>query len=139
MRKGVTLAELAVVLTMIGVMAGFAVPRFGAFRDAVSARAAATSTVALLAVARHAAIRRAITTAISFDTVAAVVTIFSGTDTVERRPLGSVHGVRMTVTRDSIAYAANGIGYGAANTRVILSRGAAAETVTVSRLGRVRR
>jgi Tfp pilus assembly protein FimT len=127
------------VLTIIGLVAGFAVPHFGAFRDAVSARAAATSTVALLSVARHAAIRRAATTAISFDTVTASVTVFAGPDTIERRPLGAVHGVRLAVTRDSIAYAANGMGYGAANTRVILSRGAAAETVTVSRLGRVRR
>ena len=71
--------------------------------------------------------------------VTAAVTVFAGPDTIERRPLGTVHGVRLTVTRDSIAYAANGMGYGAANTRVILSRGAAAETVTVSRLGRVRR
>ena len=139
MRKGVTLAELTVVLTLVGLVAGMAVPRFGAFRDAVSARAAATSTVALLSVARHAAIRRAMTTAISFDTVAASVTVFSGPDTIEHRPLGAIHGIRLRVTRDSIAYAANGMGYGAANTRVVLTRGAAAETVTVSRLGRVRR
>jgi hypothetical protein len=33
----------------------------------------------------------------------------------------------------------NGMGYGAANTRAIVTRGIAAETVTVSRLGRVRR
>jgi hypothetical protein len=43
------------------------------------------------------------------------------------------------VTRDSIAFYPSGLGYGAANTRLIVSRGAAAETVTVSRAGRVRR
>jgi prepilin-type N-terminal cleavage/methylation domain-containing protein len=139
MRRGVTLIELTVVLAMTGLMAGFAVPRFMAFRDATAVRAAATSTVALLSLARHAAIRRSAVTAITFDTSSALITVFSGPDTVERRLLGAIHGIRLAVTRDSIAYSASGMGYGAANTRAILSRGAAAETVTVSRLGRVRR
>ena len=139
MRRGFTLAELVAVLAVIGLMTGMAIPRFVSLRDGIAARAAATSTVALLATARHAAIRRAVVTAVSFDTVNASITVFAGPDTLERRPLGAVHGVRLTVTRDSIAYAANGMGYGAANTRAIIRRGAAAETVTVSRLGRVRR
>jgi prepilin-type N-terminal cleavage/methylation domain-containing protein len=139
MRRGVTLAELTVVLSIMGLMAGFAIPRFLAFRDAAAVDAAATSAVALLSVARHAAIRRSAITAISFDTSSATITVFAGPDTIERRPLGAIHGVRMAVTRDSIAYTPGGKGYGAANTRAILSRGAAADTVTVSRLGRVRR
>jgi hypothetical protein len=38
-----------------------------------------------------------------------------------------------------MAYSASGLGFGAANMRVIVSRGASADTITVSRLGRVRR
>jgi len=139
MRTGVTLIELAFVIALIGILAVMAIPRFAAFRDHAAADAAATSTVALLSTARHAAIRRAVVTAVAFDTAATSVTVFAGPDTIERRPLGVVHGVRMAVTRDSIAYAPNGMGYGAANTRVIVTRGASAETLTVSRLGRVRR
>jgi hypothetical protein len=38
-----------------------------------------------------------------------------------------------------MSYTALGIGFGAANLRVIVSRGASADTITVSRLGRVKR
>ena len=137
--RGATLVELAIVLAFLGVVTGIAVPRFLEVRDRVAADAAATSAVALLSTARHAAIRHARVTAVRFDSTTATITVFSTTDTLERRSLAAVHGVIMSVTRDSIAYSPNGMGYGAANTRVILTRGAAAETLTVSRLGRVRR
>ena len=53
--------------------------------------------------------------------------------------LGSSHGVMLSASRDSMAYAPNGLGYGAANLTIILRRGESAETIFVSRLGRVRR
>jgi hypothetical protein len=46
-------------------------------------------------------------------------------------------GVRLESTRDSMAYGASGLGVGAANLRIILSRGSRADTLTVSRLGRL--
>jgi len=138
-RRGTTLIELSVVLALFGIVAGIAVPRFADYRDQIEVDAATNATVSLLSTARHAAVRRNAITAVSFDSMSAVITVFAGRDTLERRPLFALHGVRLGVTRDSIAYAANGMGYGAANTRVILSRGVHADTVTVSRLGRVRR
>jgi Tfp pilus assembly protein FimT len=130
---------LTVVLAMLGLVAGIALPRFADYRDQIEVEAATNATVALLSTARHAAVRRSTVTAIAFDSTSAVITVFAVRDTIECRPLFAVHGVRLAVTRDSIAYAANGMGYGAANTRVILSRGRHADTITVSRLGRVRR
>ena len=49
------------------------------------------------------------------------------------------HGVTLSATRDSMAYAPNGLGYGASNLSIIVRRGAVTDTVVVSRLGRVRR
>jgi Tfp pilus assembly protein FimT len=128
-----------VLLTMLGLVAGIALPRFTRYRDWIASEAAATTTLAVLSTARHAAIRRATITAVTFDSSSALVTVFTGSDTLLRRPLGAIHGVRLRASRDSIAYAPNGMGFGAANTQVILTRGAAADTVTVSRLGRARR
>ncbi len=139
MRRGTTLIELGVALSVIGLMTLIAVPRFTAMRDRVAADAAAASVVALLATARHAAIRRGVTTAVTADSATATMTVFAGPDTILRRALGAAHGVRLVATRDSIAYAPNGMGFGAANTRLIVAKGGAADTITVSRLGRVRR
>lgn len=136
---GTTLAEIGVVLAIIGIATGIALPRFTGYRDWIATESAAASTMSALSVARHAAIRRAAVTAVRFDTAGAHITIFSGPDTILQRALGVVHGVRLQASRDSIAYAPNGMGFGAANTRLILSRGAAAETLAVSRLGRARR
>lgn len=138
-RRGTTLAEIGIVLTLIGLAAGITLPRFSSYRDWIATESATASTMAALSVARHAAIRQATVTAVRFDTASARVFVFTGPDTILQRDLGAVHRVRLRASRDSIAYAPNGMGFGAANTRLILSRGAAAETLAVSRLGRARR
>jgi prepilin-type N-terminal cleavage/methylation domain-containing protein len=139
MRKGTTLIEVGVAVVILGIMASFTFPRFGSYRDRIAVDAAAVSTLSLLATARHAALRRATNTAVHLDTAGAIVSVVAGVDTLETRSLREVHGVSMTTSRDSIAFASSGLGYGAANTQIILRRGVAAETVSVSRLGRARR
>ena len=139
MRAGTTLFEVSITIGILGIMVGMTFPRFGSYRDRVAVEAATTSTLSLLASARHAALRRAVTTAVHLDTAGAVILVVAGKDTIERRPLQQVHGVTLSTTRDSIAYSASGLGYGAANTQIVLRRGAAADTISVSRLGRARR
>jgi prepilin-type N-terminal cleavage/methylation domain-containing protein len=138
MRAGTTLVEISIVVAILGIAATVTVPRFTSYRDRIAVRAGAASVAGLFAVARHAAIRRATVTAIRIDTTRGILVLFAGPDTLEQRPLGVVHGVGLQTSRDSVAYAPNGMGYGAANTQIIVRRNAAAETVTVSRLGRVR-
>jgi hypothetical protein len=105
----------------------------------MSVRAAATETVATFALARRWAVSRATRTAITLDSGSTSLIVRAYTDTISHRRLGSSHGVTFTTTRDSMAYAPNGLGYGASNLTVVLRRGSAAETLFVSRLGRVRR
>lgn len=138
-RPGTTLLELTVVLAILGLCAAIVLPRLGAQRDRVAVEAAAASVTGALTTARAAALRAARVTAMRFDTGNATIVVQADRDTLVHRQLGTVHGVRLVVSRDSIAFAPNGLGYGAANTQVIVVRGAAAETVTVSRLGRWRR
>ena len=49
------------------------------------------------------------------------------------------YGVRLSATRDSIAFGPHGLGWGAATTTITLERGTARTALAVSRLGRVRR
>lgn len=139
MRSGMTLIEVGVTVGILGVVAGLTFPRFGSYRDRVAVDAATSSTLSLIATARHAALRRAMRTAIHLDSATATVIVVSGADTIQRRPLREVHGVLFSTTRDSIAFAPSGLGYGAANTQIVLRRGNAADTIAVSRLGRARR
>jgi prepilin-type N-terminal cleavage/methylation domain-containing protein len=139
MRRGTTLPELMVVLTVVGVLATIGVIRVAALRDRVSVRAAVTEAVATFAQARRWSVSRASRTAVTIDTAAAALVVRSYGDTVAYRDLGASHGVTMSATRDSMAYAPNGLGYGASNLTIVLRRGAAADTIIVSRLGRVRR
>jgi Tfp pilus assembly protein FimT len=139
MRRGATLPELLIVLATIALLIGIGTVRLGALRDRMSVRAAADETFAAFALARRWSLSRATRTAIAVDTAAASLIVRSYADTISRRQLRSSHGVSISATRDSMAYAPNGLGYGASNLSLVLRRGAAAETVFVSRLGRVRR
>jgi Tfp pilus assembly protein FimT len=139
MRTGTTLVEIGVTISILGLMASLTFPRFAAYRDRIAVDAATSSALSLLATARHAALRRAALTAVHLDSTNAIISVVSGIDTIEKRPLLEVHGVNFSTTRDSIAFAPSGLGYGAANTQIILRRGMAADTIAVSRLGRARR
>lgn len=139
MRHGTTLPELIIVLVVVGILGSIAVVRASALRDRMSVRAAVAETVSTFALARRWSVTRASRTAVSIDTSDASVTVRSYGDTVTRRALGSAHGVTLTATRDSMAYAPNGLGYGASNLTIVVRRGSIVDTIVVSRLGRVRR
>ncbi len=71
MRRGTTVPELVVVLTVVGVLVTIALTRARGVRDRVSVRAAASETVATFALARRWSLSRASRTAITFDTMSA--------------------------------------------------------------------
>jgi len=139
MQNGTTLPEVIVVMTIAGILGSIAVARTTVLRDRISVRSAAAETVSTFSLARRWALSRASRTAITIDTTAASLIVRSFTDTITTRRLGSTHGVTIAASRDSMAYAPNGLGYGASNLTLVLRRGTAAETIVVSRLGRVRR
>ena len=139
MRRGATLPEIIIALCMLGIVTAVAGLRVADFRDRSSVRRAAGETVATFAAARRWSLSRSVRTAVSIDTAAATLLVRSYGDTILLRRLRASHGVGLSTSRDSMAYAPNGLGYGASNLTVVLRRGAAAETVVVSRLGRVRR
>jgi prepilin-type N-terminal cleavage/methylation domain-containing protein len=137
-RSAFTLLELIVVLTLLSILLGLSLPRIASAADRAAVRAATREAAGVFASARAAAIYRREPVAVAIDTVMGAV--FSRMDSVAllRRDLRSVFGVRLSASRDSMAYDARGLGLGAANLMLVIRRGAAAETVFVSRLGRVR-
>ena len=138
MRRAHTLAELVVILVIVGIICAIAFPRLLRDTDRARVRGATREVVNALAAARAAAVARGRHVGIRFDPARSTVLVTSGEDTILRRDLEAIHGVTITSNRDSLAYAPTGLGYGAANQTVVLRRGDAVDTVVISRLGRVR-
>jgi len=138
-RRGFTLVEVTIVAMLVAALTLIALPAVADLRDRAAVHGATTLVVSILADTRHQALRWQRRTAVRFDTLSASAVVHAGTDTLVRLQLDSLFRVALAATRDSIAFYPTGLGYGAANTRLIVSRGVAAETVTVSRAGRVRR
>jgi hypothetical protein len=76
--------------------------------------------------------------ALHVDTAAGTLSVRRGNEMLHSRAIGFAHGVRLGGTRDSLTYDPRGLGRGAANLSIVVRRGTIAETVFVSRLGRVR-
>ena len=137
-RAGTTLLELLVVCTLVALLAAVAAPATRAVVDAVLLRAAMSELAAACAAARQLAILRGQPVTVSVDDAAGTVVVATPTDTVVRRDVAALFGVRLAATRDAIAFAPTGLGHGAANLSVVVTRGRLADTLFVSRLGRVR-
>ena len=137
-RAGFTLVEQTVVITVLGVLAAIAIRSIGRQLDRIAVRSAAREARDVFAAAREFAVARGVRTAVQIYPLSAEVSAHAAADTILARPLGALHGVTLSTSRDSMAYSPSGLGYGASNLRIIVVKNAAAETVTVSRLGRVR-
>ncbi len=138
MRRGFTLVEAVAVIVVTGILLAIALPRVGELRDRSSVQGATAEVVGLLASARRSALERGQPVAARFSADQGTAALIAGVDTLAFRRLGDEYGVSLDASRDSIAYGATGRGYGAANTRLIISRGSARDTVFVARTGRVR-
>ncbi|MBC7790003.1 MAG: GspH/FimT family pseudopilin [Anaerolineae bacterium] len=138
MRKGTTLIEMSMVLAVVAILVLVALPQVGRIRDRVFVRSATTDLLAALTLARHSAIMQGQTVAVHFDTATGRVVVAADTHVVSVHPMHSTYGVSIWTNRDSIAYNPLGLGYGAANFSIRLTRGLAQDTVIVSRLGRAR-
>ena len=138
MRPGYTLAETILVAVIAGVVMAIAIPRGVRALDRIAVTAAAGDVRATLATARALAIAGSTLVTVDVDSASGTLRLRRGNEILLTRGVGQAHGVRLTRTRDSLSYSPLGLGRGAANLSVIVQRGNAAETVFVSRLGRVR-
>jgi prepilin-type N-terminal cleavage/methylation domain-containing protein len=137
-RPGYTLVELALVLVVVGLMTTIAARQMLLHLDRMAARAAAGEAASVVMRARDDAVAQRAMVSVLFDTTAAALEVRARGRRTSRVALGSAHGVALSANRDSLTFDVRGLGYGAANLTLVLRRGRAAESVVVSRLGRVR-
>ncbi len=141
MRRGVTLAELTVVLTILAVVMAVTLPRLAGIRDWIAVNAAAQDVTTSIAVARNAAIMQGVRSRAVIAPDSLRIDRWQGDSwgPVHRWPGPSQHGVTLAVTNPVIVFDPIGLGWGVSNTRIDLQRGDRLETITVSRVGRVKR
>ncbi len=139
MRRGMTAIEIVVVLSVIALMVSIVVPTFARFRDGIAVRNATAEALSAFAVGRRSAIVRGSRVGLNIDRPPGHITVTAGAETLLRRDLEGIYGITLSSTRDSTAYSPLGHGFGAANLSLVIARGRVADTIFVSREGRVRR
>jgi prepilin-type N-terminal cleavage/methylation domain-containing protein len=137
-RRAFTIIELTVTVCILSILSAITIPWAGGVLDRIRVRSAAVEIESLFSAARHIAIARAAHATVDIDTVALSISVSVESDTVRKREIGAAHGVLLSASRVRMSYSATGVGYGAANLSVVVRRNRAADTVFVSRLGRVR-
>ena len=137
-RSGTTFIEQLAVLTLFGILAAIAVRSGATLLDQAAVSASARAAADALSTARDLAVSSGRRIAVRIDQDKARLVVHSANDTLSRHLLGANHKVSIESSRDSMAYAASGLGWGASNLRLVVRRGSASDTLTVSRLGRVK-
>ena len=137
-RNGFTLIELTLVLLILALTSLIGLREMSVYLDHIATRDAVQLAASTVARARDEAVALHTPVSVRIDTTGAAVELRSRLGLITRARLGDIHGVRLSTTRDSIAFDVRGLGYGAANTTLVAKRGRSADTLVVSRLGRVR-
>jgi prepilin-type N-terminal cleavage/methylation domain-containing protein len=141
MHRGFTLLEVLMVLVILSLVIALGVPRVGSAFDRIATDGAARDLTTAIAVARAAAVLQGTRARlrIGADSLRVDREGALGWEPYARWPGPGAAGVSIEVTNAEIVFGPLGLGWGAANTRVLLRRGSQVETVTTSRLGRVKR
>ncbi len=138
---GFTLLELMVVICIAAALMAFSLPRAARLMDWIATERAARDVTTALAVGQQRAIAFATRARIALndDTLRIDCLGPGGWTTWWRIPGPASHGVTLEVSNPVVTFGPNGIGWGASNTKIVLRRGSQVETITTSRVGRVKR
>ena len=141
MAKGFTLLELLVVTCIAALLAALWLPRAARMWDWIATDRAAGEVTTALAIGRHGAVLQATRARvmIAADTLRIDRFGSAGWEPWWRRPGPASLGVLLTVSNPVVVFGPTGMGWGGSNTMVVLHRGSQVETITTSRLGRVKR
>jgi prepilin-type N-terminal cleavage/methylation domain-containing protein len=140
-RNGFTLGELIVVIALMAVLVALIGPRLGPAFDRIATDGAARDVTTALAVARTTAVMQGTRARvwITPDSLRVDRAAIGGWQRLARWPGPAAAGVSLSVSNPEVVFGPLGIGWGPANTRVVLRRGSQIVTITTSRLGRVKR
>lgn len=140
MSKGFTLLELMIVLCITAMLLALGAPRVMPLIDWIETEHAVRAVTTALAIGRNAAVMHATRARITFgpDTIRIDRLQGKGWERCWQTPGPASHGVTLAVSNPVVQFGPFGMGWGASNTSIVLRRGSQAETITLSRVGRVK-
>src|SRR5262245_14140860 len=136
--NGFTVLEMTLVVAIAGLLMALSIPRLAHVRDASAVRGATSEIAAAFGTARQEALGRRTAVTIVVDTTSASVELRDANGRILRRSLGAMYGIVLTANRDSVVYDPRGLAFGLSNLSVTVRRRGIVDTLTMSRLGRVR-
>ncbi|MFL5494667.1 MAG: GspH/FimT family protein [Gemmatimonadales bacterium] len=138
MRRGLTLIELLLVLTVTGLLFGIVLPRFATLADGLAVEQAAQHLVGAHRRARMTAILQSQPIVLTIAPESLVIRVGSGGPESWRAAGPADEGVALAGGAKQIVFSPVGITTGLSNATFQLTRGNARRSVVVSRLGRAR-
>src|SRR6266849_680249 len=124
MRRGWTLPELLMVLSLVGLLSGFALPSLAGWADRLAVRRAAEETAMFYQTARFAAILRGTRVRIEVRPDSLLATYEAVKDSVFlARPGPKAGGVKLNTSRLVLRIYPTGLGAGGSNTTMVFRRG----------------
>src|SRR5256885_10988443 len=140
MSKGFTLFELIVLIAIAAMLVSFWVRRGARLMDWIETERAVRDVTTGLDVGRNGAVLQSTRARITLDPDTLKIDRFGaqGWEPWWRTPGPSSHGVTLATSNPVVIFGPTGMGWGASNTTVVLRRGSQAETITMSRVGRVK-
>src|SRR3954453_17554573 len=103
-RRATTLVEMCVVLLVLALLAGLALPRLRDATDRAAARGAIEEAGSMFSMARRAAITRRAVVAVVMDEVTGAIVVRVGATVIAQSGLRAQFGVRLLASRDSMSY-----------------------------------
>lgn len=137
---GFTALELMLVICIAGLLMTLWLPRAARLMDWLNTQRALRDMTTALAVARHGAVLQATRARLTIgaDSLEIDRLHAGGWEPWWHKPGPASYGVLLRVSNPVVVFGPNGIGWGASNTTIVLTRGSQVETITVSRVGRVK-
>jgi|SRR5690349_5623672 len=141
MRRGFTFIELAVVLVILALVTAITFPRLQGLLDWIAVNNAAQDVTTAVAVTRNAAIMQGSRRRLVIAPDSLRIDRWAGDSwaRLERWRGPDGHGVTLEVSNAVVVFDPTGLPWGVSNTKVVLRRGVRSETITLSRVGRVKR
>jgi prepilin-type N-terminal cleavage/methylation domain-containing protein len=141
-RRGFTLIELLMVITIVGVLLGLVVPRYGRISAAMQVHSAKQQIATLLSQGRATAIQtdQTVKVARSANVISLIAVSSTGSSVISQTDLGSQFGVTVSATKDTITYDSRGMVTGnSATLKYVVTNGDTRDSVCLMALGKVTR